>query len=261
LSLHAASSVVSPPGRAPVDDPAALAFYRDLVQPFGSTVDEELLRRGNHVHHRDLVDLVAASEQLRDARPQLVIVTHALPDVLPFTAVAPHLNMRLGGAATSFSISQQGLAAPFTALRVAAAYRRGGRSDDTVVAVLEQTTLPTRFPLVHDTPLVDSAVLLWLRAGEGPLLGRVESTDNPAESLARWCDVARRTLVVFGSWVAPLALPEKTAEHRVPPGNYCTGVWLALAQHWCEWQTAYDAVVLCDTDPQTGRSHLAEFTS
>jgi alkylation response protein AidB-like acyl-CoA dehydrogenase len=37
-----------------VDDPSILS--RDLVEPFSSTVDEELLRAGPNVFHRDLVD-------------------------------------------------------------------------------------------------------------------------------------------------------------------------------------------------------------
>ncbi|MFD0382058.1 hypothetical protein ACFQ2B_05425 [Streptomyces stramineus] len=103
------------------------------------------------------------------------MLAHALPDLHPFTAVAPHLDLLLGSGATAVGISQQGLAAPFTALRVVAAYQRSGRSTRAVVAVLEQATLPVHFALAHDTPLTDSGVLLLLGTGDGPALGGVES--------------------------------------------------------------------------------------
>ncbi|CAM5629348.1 hypothetical protein [Streptomyces narbonensis] len=43
------------------------------------------------------------------------------------------------------------------------------------------------------------------------------------------------------------------------PGSYCTSLWLALADHWQEWRESHRRIVLCDTDPRTGRSHVAVF--
>ncbi len=45
--------------------------------------------------------------------------------------------------------------------------------------------------------------------------------------------------------------------HRVAPGSYCTSLWLDLARHHERWAAEHDAIVLCDTDPRTGRSHAA----
>lgn len=279
--LHAAGAVVSPPGRPFTDDlsdgsppPALLSFYRDLVEPFGCAVDEELLRGTAPVRHRDLVDRLAAAEGVRDAEPDLVVVAHALPDVTPFTAIAPHLNMLLGGAATSFGISQQGLAAPFTALRVIEAFRRAGRCREAVLAVLEQTTLPTRFPLVHDTPLTDSGVVLLFGDGPvgegtsgeeaGPRTAGVESADGPAAASRRLAELAaddpEGTLLVLGPWADP-RVPDGVRTYRAGAGTYCTGVWLALARHWRDWRREARRIVLCDTEPgpgpHPGRSHLA----
>ncbi|CAM5629408.1 hypothetical protein [Streptomyces narbonensis] len=124
----------------------ALQDFRDLLISFGEKPDgAKLSSRGAHVQHRDLADLLVADEGVGRSRPELLIVTHALPDVVPFTAVAPHMTGRLGGRAANFAIGQQGLAAPFTALRIASAYHRSGRAAEVVIAVLEQTTLPTSF--------------------------------------------------------------------------------------------------------------------
>ncbi|MER5864070.1 hypothetical protein [Kitasatospora sp. NPDC002040] len=266
LAVRAAAAVRSPQGRGPGDTRAALDYFRDLLTPFGEKPDEELLSRGPHVHHRDLADLLVADEGVGRSRPELLIVTHALPDVVPFTAVAPYLVDRLGGGATNFAIAQQGLAAPFTALRIASAYHRAGRAAEVVLAVLEQTTLPTAFPLVQETPLIDSAAALVLGAadGDGLRFVRAHSAGSAVEALN--VDTlgselgADGTLLVLGPWVTD-DLPDRTPVHRVAPGSYCTSLWLALAEHWQEWQQAHRRIVLCDTDPRTGRSHVAVFAT
>ncbi|MEU0159495.1 hypothetical protein ABZ154_11805 [Streptomyces sp. NPDC006261] len=261
LVVRAAASVRSPQGRTPEGVPAALDYFRDLLTPFGEKPDEELLSRGPHVHHRDLVDLLVADESVGRSRPELAIVAHALPDVVPFTAVAPHLTERLGGRAVSFAIGQQGLAAPFTALRIASAYHRSGRAAEVVIAVLEQTTLPTALPLVQETPLTDSAAALVLGAstGEGLEFVRARSAGSAAGALGRELG-EDGTLLVLGPWVTE-DVPVHGAVHRVAPGGYCTSLWLELADHWQEWQRVYRRIVLCDTDPRSGRSHVALFAA
>ncbi|MFJ4271112.1 hypothetical protein ACIP29_11210 [Streptomyces coelicoflavus] len=267
MTTVAASSVVrAPDGHAFHEDPAVLGFYRDLVEPFGSAVDEQLLRNGRNVFHKDLVDQLVSSQDI-DVAADLVIVTHALPDVHPFTAVASHLNMLLGGGAQSFSISEQGLAAPFTALRIISAYQRGGRSEHAVLAVLEQTTLPTPHPLVDSGDLVDSGALLVFERGEGLQVGGVESFADAEATAARLteltADGGADTLLVLGPWCEEqtFTTDARVQVHRVPPGSYCTSVWLDLAQHWREWQTRHRQVVLCDIDPLSGRGQLALLTT
>ncbi|WP_371482679.1 hypothetical protein [Kitasatospora sp. NBC_00315] len=264
-ALNAAAVVVAPPRRPYDDDPAKLAYYRDLVEPFGLEVAQDLLRAGPNVDHRDLVDRLAADEEVRGAAPDLVIVAQALPDVTPFTAIGPYLDHLLGGGATSLGIHQQGLAAPFTALRIVAAFQRAGRSRRAVVAVLEQTTLPTRFPLVHDNHLVDSGVLLVLGSEDGPQVTNVETIPSTRSATGRIEELAAKdpegTLLVTGPWFDPRALPEGLTRHRVSPGTYCTSVWLALARNWRAWQQRYTTVLLCDTDPRSGESHLAVLRS
>ncbi|MFF5808531.1 hypothetical protein [Streptomyces sp. NPDC012746] len=265
MTTVAASSVVVAPDGAPFhEDPAILGFYRDLVEPFGSTVDEQRLRDGRNVFHKDLVDRLVGGGDIAGAA-DLVVVTHALPDVHPFTAVASHLNMQLGGGAQSFSISEQGLAAPFTALRIISAYQSGGRSERAVLAVLEQTTLPTPHPLVDSGGLVDSGALLVFERGAGLRADGVESFDDAEATTARLRELAAAggadTLLVLGPWLGEEAYGDGARVHRVAPGSYCTSVWLDLARHWREWQRDHARVVLCDLDPLSGRGYLARLTT
>ncbi|MFE9613361.1 hypothetical protein [Streptomyces sp. NPDC006012] len=269
LVVQAAAAVRAPKGREPADDPAVLGYFQDLLRPFGAEPDKELLQRGAQVFHEDLADLLVEADGVRESRPQLLVVAHALPDVVPFTAVAPYLTSRLGGEATCFSIGQQGLAAPFTGLRIASAYRRAGRVREVVVAILEQTTMPTPFPLMEDVALTDSAAALVLGPGPadgagpaGPELAGVAAdipldvllTDGPGHASTT------DTLVVLGSW-ATQEPPKEVDVHRAAPGTYCTGVWLELAENWVSWRERYGRIVLSDTDPRTGRSHHAVFTT
>ncbi|MGW4828899.1 hypothetical protein ACWEOG_15055 [Amycolatopsis japonica] len=255
-TLRGTSAVISPPGPGYQEDAAVSRFLADLVEPFGSKVDEERWQRGAHVSHKALTDRLLEAEGVRTSRPQLIIVTHALPDVLPFTAVAPYLAHRLDVTATTFSVAQQGLAAPFTALRIVAAYQRSGRCEEAVVAILEQTTLPTPHPLVDDGGLVDSGAALVLGTDPGPRLASVSSGGTVGELLEPHREPG--TLVVLGPWVTETVEAEDV--HRVAPGSYCTSVWLALAGNWPAWQETYGKVALCDTDPVSGRSHAAVFT-
>lgn len=268
-TVAASSVVVAPDGGAFHEDPEILGFYRDLVEPFGSVVDEKRLREGRNVYHKDLVDQLIQSEDIEGTEADLIIVTHALPDVHPFTAVASHLNMLLGGAAQSFSISEQGLAAPFTALRVIDAYQRADRSSRAVLAVLEQTTLPTPHPLVDSGELVDSGVLLVLEKGNRLRVSGVESAPDAEATAARLRELTTEgepdTLLVLGAGTGGLDLGGPAGDHdrvhRVAPGNYCTSVWLDLARHWRQWQQEHRQVVLCDIDPLSGQGHIACLTT
>lgn len=264
-TLRAARAVAAPPPNTYEHDPSILAYYRDLVEPFGASVEDELLRAGPNVSHRDLVDRLVADAAADGVNPDLLIVAQALPDITPFTAIAPYLDRCLGGRSTNFGIHNQGLAAPFTALRVISAFQRAGRSREAVLAVLEQTTLPTRFPLVHDNQLADSGVLLVFGTDGGPRVTSIESFPPHAPPVPRLAELAvkdpDRTLVVTGPWWAHGEVAAAVHRHQAGPGTYCTGVWLELARHWCSWQRDHGTVLLCDTDPLSGESHLAVLRS
>jgi hypothetical protein len=259
LSIITARAVVGMPAREFEHGPELLAVHRDLAEPFGLTVDEDLLRAGNNVSHRDLLDELIETLGMPAASPDLIIVAHALPDIHPFFASASYLNQRFGGRALSFAIIEQGLAAPFSALRIAAAFHASGRSTSSMIAVLEQTTLPTRLPLVHDNQLLDSGALLLLGNDPGLAVASVQ-TVLPGESLGdRIAALAGEgpTLVVAGSRVEPSALPDGVAIRRCAPDTYCTSVWVDLAENREAWRRDYSTIVLCDTEPRTGRTQLA----
>lgn len=263
--LRAASAVAGPPHQPYHDDPSIVGFFRDLVEPFGCTVDEQRLRQGPNVSHRYLADRLLDDAGMTGEAADLVVVTHALPDVHPFTAVASHMNMLLGGGAKSFCVSEQGLAAPFTALRIISAFQRAGRAGRAVLAILEQTTLPTPHPLVDSGELTDSGVVLVLGEGEGFGLDTVDTFTSPeaaADTLAELGADPAGTLVVLGPGARDrVAAPAGAKVHHAGTDSYCTSVWLELARNWRQWQRDFAAVVLCDIDPFSKAGQVAVFRS
>ncbi|WP_146002847.1 hypothetical protein [Telmatospirillum siberiense] len=249
--------VVFPARPSPGFDQATIDFYRDLVQPFGRSVDEDLLSRGGGIQHRDIID-----DLIRDDfayRPDLIVIAHALPDLLPFTVVGPYLDHRLNGGATCFGISQQGLGAPFTALRTALGYHRVSRSRLAVIAILEQTTLPSRHPVAEERELLDSGVILVLSEDAGFPISQVLLLDPETpvrSSITRHIDKeAGATLVILGASVDAGDLD--CTVQRADARHYCTGVWVALSQASSRLRDTFSTIILCDTDPVSGASYIA----
>jgi hypothetical protein len=234
-------------------------YDRDLLGSFGQSPDATATGHRPVVTHVDLVRQLLDGDPLGPVAPDLVMVCYALPDVHPFTTTATRLNQLLGNRAASFALGEQGLAAPFSALRVAAAYCRLGYCDQAVLAVLEQTTLPNHDPLVHSEDLVDSGAVLLLQAGgQGPGLDvyDVWAQRRPDDCARRLADLTASagsgaSLLVEGPRSGHGVPVDGVEVHRHADRTYCTSVWMALAQH-PDWAERYATVVLHDTDPRSG---------
>jgi hypothetical protein len=255
LSLRLAGAVLRPEPNPYEPDDDLTTYWQDLLAPFGMEAEEKRLAGSPNIGFTELAE--AALAQVSGAiDPDLLLLAYALPDVHPLKSVTAHLNHLLGGRSRCFAISEQGLRAPFTALRVADAFARSGRCASLALFVCEQTTLAYHDPLVHDTPLVDSAALLYFDGAGEFAYTAAETGPDVYELAAR---AVRRggptTLVVAGPWVDPERLPD-AAVHACQPGTYCTSVWLELARQHEAWNH-YGSVVLADTDPRSGQAQVA----
>jgi hypothetical protein len=264
LALRAAAALVAPDPRPYRPDAQLLAYHEEMLAPFGLRPDEERLRISPNLGFPQLTEAVLGALPLPVSSPDMLLLAYGLPDMYPLKSTTAHLNHLMGGGSRSFAVAEQGLRAPFTALKIADAYAQSGRYATLALFVCDQTTLPYHDPLVHDTPLRDSAVLLYFDSSAGGYTfhgtaptAAGEGADAAVKPFLSDVDTDR-TLVVAGPWVAlePLAALAPHI-HQVGPGSYCTSVWLDLARHHEAWTAAYDAVVLSDTDPRTGRSQAA----
>ena len=261
-----------------------LEYDRDLLAQFGLTLDQQRMSEGRNISYGELAELALGPPGARPVGADLVILAYALPDLRPDTAIAAHVSYALGGTARCLAISEQGLAAPFTALRIADAYARSGRCREVVLLVLEQTTLPHADPILSLAgaahPLRDSAAALILSepgADHAVLrlrqIGIVQPEGDPAGWLSGAVDRARpdrpgRTgrpgLLVAGPWLDGDRLGDWRARtgldlHQVPAGSYCTSVWLELGRYLPVWTREHELVVLADRDPRSGQHHFAVF--
>ncbi|GGN56512.1 hypothetical protein GCM10012285_51090 [Streptomyces kronopolitis] len=265
--LEGAAAVLDPPARQHEENPGNHAFYHDLFAMFGEASDPDQFAAGPQNTHRHLTELLAAHPSLRERSADLVVVAHALPDSQPYGVTASHAGLLFGDDSHGFAVSEQGLAAPFTALRILSGFWCSGRTRRPVLLVLEQTTLPVRDPAVHgEHPLVDSGALLAF-GGEGSLRLR-GATDIHLEVAREELTVRLNavvdqdpegTLVVLGPSAAERCGTAIRGQHRheVAPGTYATGVWVALADNWTSWQARYRRIVLCDLELATDQGCMA----
>ncbi|MEW1720518.1 hypothetical protein [Streptomyces sp. NPDC093109] len=262
LSLQTATAVAAPAARQHEWSRGQLAYVRDLHQQYGIGINTDDLSTDG-VTHTDLLDLLWSRLSVTAPPVDLIICAHALPDRVPTVQPASYLNALYGNRANSFAVSGQGLASPFTALRIAAAYTHSHPGLTVAVAILEQTTLPVRHPLVQERELTDSGVLLVLKDSGGLSLRTLLPADRTTKVRQRLATIARlpgeRRLLVTGATAIPV--PSHGYDlHRARRDAYCTAVWAELAAHRHDWRDRYDHIVLLDTDPQTGESSLAHFT-
>ncbi|WP_407288465.1 hypothetical protein [Streptomyces sp. BP-8] len=265
--LEGAAAVLDPPARQYEENPHSQAFYRDLFAAYDRTADLEQFAAGPQHTHRQLTDLLADHPSLRGRTADLVIVAHALPDSQPYGVTASYAGLLFGDDSHGFAVSEQGLSAPFTALRILTGFWRSGRTRRPVLLVLEQTTLPVRDPAVHgERPLVDSGALLAF-GGEGRLALRdakdVRLELTREELTARLNALVDQdpqgTLVVLGPSAARRLGPALRGpnRHEAAPGTHATGVWVALADNWVDWQARYRRIALCDLELTTDQGCMA----
>ncbi|MFY1670279.1 hypothetical protein ACN27G_10000 [Plantactinospora sp. WMMB334] len=263
LSLSSAALVLEPGSLPYRPDPDCAIFERDLLVRFGIQRDEERLRQGANLGFTELAESVIGALPFRLTSPDLLVFAFGLPDMIALKHVAQRVSYLLGGGSHCFAVSEQGLRAPFTALRVADAFARSGRCRTLALIVCEQNTYAYPDPFVEENKVPNSAALLYFDdAGRYEFHGtRMAPRGTPLRALLGHVTAGLEpdsTLLVAGSWadageLAATGLPI----HRGAPGPYCTGVWLDLARHHEEWGAAYRSVVLCDTDPRTGQSQAA----
>lgn len=153
-------------------------------------------------------------------------------------------------------VSEQGVAAPFTALRIATGQLASGARRRALVVVAEQSTLPP-CPVAGTRPERDAAVALVLDAGPGPgaRVGTPQLTvdrgaaDPATDAAAPPADPAApvRT-VVAGPGLAGLAPADGVRLLTAAPGLPGAGVWATLVDHLTGGRADGD-VLVADRDP------------
>ncbi|MDF3292664.1 hypothetical protein [Streptomyces silvisoli] len=230
-------------------------YFRDLWRLFGLPWDDTYLTAGRTTFH-DMIETVL--ERLGPLVQGLdaAVLANATPDAEPGFPM-PYIEHALGGIGTVFAVSDQGAAATFTALRLAAHTLPPGANGRALVVVMDQARVLSGPPMPDDIrPLCDSAVALVLE-GDGRL-GVPEisqhvgvPTSEIVGHLSAAAGQADRVTAICRPELAPYWAKADVAADLVPvPGGLpCTGPWAALAKYRATAQKVQsERVVLADYD-------------
>ncbi|MBD5785594.1 hypothetical protein IF650_05325 [Cellulosimicrobium terreum] len=218
---------------------ARRGIAEDLRYVYGHELDGDWLERGSG---RDYPTMIAAAHRalvaldvLDDVRAVVLAVT--IPDLQHERLLGGYVADLFGGRPFTYSVTEQGLAGPFTALRLAheTLCETGGRA---VVLAFEQSTVP---PGTARLPARDRIVATVVRHGSDagrpvldldvrrvPRTSAADPVDLPPTPAG--ADLASTgAAAVVGSGVVLAAEDLAPDVHRADPGACTTGVWETLA--------------------------------
>jgi hypothetical protein len=233
------------------DAPPTTAFREHLESLYGPITDWSWLEDGPAVSYDDMVAVIARNMAAELAGVDLAITVEASPDCRHVSYPACRLKDSMDGEPLIVGVCDQGIAGPFTALRLAQARLRSGASRRAVVLIMEQSTLPPDRHAVR--PRQDVAVALIL-GRNGPLtLGGPGGAVNRAGTLASSLDhrppAGPGTTVIAGASLSALRPRPGVSVIRAPGGHPCAGVWIALADYLGGSAPPGGPVLLADRDP------------
>ncbi len=254
-------------------DPDLRVYLGDLVRPYGVALREDLLERGVGHAYGEMAEQLIRETVREDEPVDLLILAYAVHDVRPGRATALYLSRVCPGRPMAFTLCEQGIAAPYTAVRLAAEYLRAGDSMRALIVVAEQAALhyePLTEPGAAPVTLPDEhsavAVLFEGTAPTGLSSVREHAGIAPgdvrgllaaqlAELAGPGTDPRRRVLVLGGG----LSKDDVDADRlgldveqivTALPGRPCTGVWHELALNHAQWSEQGAYVILADYERQ-----------
>ncbi|MDB1085984.1 hypothetical protein PJ985_00070 [Streptomyces sp. ACA25] len=219
----------------------------------GPAADDTWLREGPVVSHHDMVRAVArrlGSELLSEV--DLIVTVAAGSDWRHQSLPGPVLADLAGSDPLIVGISEQGVAGPFTALRIAAGHLAAGSRRRALVVLMEQSTLPPCATAAR--PERDAAVALLLGTLTGPELGRVEITVTDRAAVAPRHSAPPPAVPPAGTLLAGAGLGDLTPADgitllRGEPGLPVTGLWLTLAHRLTSGEQPAGRLLVADRDP------------
>ena len=222
-------------------------FQEHMESLYGPFADVAWLAEGTAVSYHDMARVIARrmADELADV--DLLITVAASPDCRQFSLPGCVLASLAPGEPLMFGLSEQGIAGPFTALRIAADLIAAGTSRRALVLVMEQRTVPPDDGVTR--PQSDVAVGLLLGGDHGVRLDRPQVTVVGRGS----APAALPALPDAGAFVLGTGIEEPAtsgaAVTRAEDGHPCAGVWLALARFLRRGGPPGSRVLVADRDP------------
>ncbi|MEU8922982.1 hypothetical protein AB0D10_18895 [Kitasatospora sp. NPDC048545] len=226
-------------------DPDLRVFVSDLVRPYGLPLREDLLREGVGHSYEELAAGLLREVLAEDEPVDLLILAFDTPDVRPGAPSSLALARSAPGDPLAFAICDQGTAAAFTALRLAADHHRTGGCRRAVVVLAEQTALHYEPSVPVPLPERHAAVVLVCEEapGAGLEVRQVTGAGSPEEAVrARAEESGPEVEVVLGAGFDAEDLPAQPF----------TGLWARVAEDLPRWRKAEQPVLLAGYDRRLG---------
>jgi 4-hydroxymandelate oxidase len=232
--------------------PTLLPYLTDLAATRGLALREEVLGTGQA--YAELAAPVVEAVTSPDEPVDLLVLAYGVPDVQPGRNAALRLAAHCPGRPLAFAVCDQGPAAAFTALRLAADYVATGACTRAVLVVAEQAAVP--YPLTAPAPVPDrhAAVAVLLEGGPTPADVRAHPELPPeavgavlAAEVTELTGQRDRVTLVLGPGLAAVPGVRVPEVLRVAPGLPYTGAWAHLADG-----EPGRFLVIADYDPALG---------
>ncbi|PZT77852.1 MULTISPECIES: hypothetical protein [unclassified Streptomyces] len=264
MYLSAAAALAAPPGPGPVRLPLRVRgitarrfgpgrrftragqvpwlehYFADLSEIYGVGLRPGFLDSTTRNSYAEMAAGTVLALGPFDGPVDLLATAHAVEDSDMERSPTGYVCELLPGDPLPVGVSDQGSAAPFTALRLSSAYVRPGGLGRAVLIALDQSSRPYPAPVPPEREVTaDCAVGLWLEADEEADTRLAQWTDVPPESVAELLAGALAPdpapdVLLAGAGVEPARdLPGRpegpgrlvTTGRGLP----CTGVWENLA--------------------------------
>ncbi|WP_433289818.1 hypothetical protein ACQPZQ_40780 [Pseudonocardia sp. CA-142604] len=235
-------------------------YFADLAGQFERPFCEEYFTGAAPNSFTDMIAEILPAAAHPGEVFDLALITHSTPDSRP-TRPACYLSNVLAGTPLSFALSEQGVTAPFTAMRITGEYARDAAFRRAMVISLDQSFLwngaEARLPEGTRMPGRDSAVVLVL-APDGALgsMSVRNFADVAAGEVCRLVVEQLRDLAASRTPMTTIAgigvdpdLAQDFPIRWAPEDLPCTGVWSELADGLEQWTATGQRVVLVDYDP------------
>jgi hypothetical protein len=230
-------------------DPSMRGYLSDMIAPYGLALSDDVLGAASgHSYGEMAAPLV---EAIADAPVDLLVVAYAMHDVRFGRHTATFLSDLCPGTPLAFAVCDQGLAAPFGALRAIEAYAATGACRRALLLVVEQSAVHYELARPAPVPRRHAAVALLLD-GDGTHEVAVRQHNAVPAEFAELVPAA--DTVILGAELAS----RWTGEGAVvaPAGQPCTGVWWELAGRLPDGDA-----VLAEYDPTFGYLCTATVTA
>ena len=232
-------------------------YFADLLTSYGIAYRDELLD-ARRATFKEMVQPLVGRLGSAGEGFDIGVHAHVTPDAEPgwpmchLTDALPHLGL-------AFAVSDQGVVAPFTALRLVADITRvdGGRR--ALVVVMDQAARQHSEP-IPDRLRADRNVSVALVLDESGGLGAVSvlhlvgipetkvGVRLGAEARAAAADGGALTVVCGQGLTGHYGRLPADEVLSAPPGQPCTGVWSVVVESLPRWTAAGRRVLIADYD-------------